>query len=122
MRDCFSVLELVFGVVILGLFVFFAMPNKSINTHISLQNATLHTLSHIRYTQHLALNDSLDFANIAQTSTLSKMHPSISPDKLTEPHKNFWQIQAESTRHKVLVCILIRLDFRLQPIEMNNQV
>ncbi|MGX3045320.1 pilus assembly FimT family protein [Helicobacter sp. T3_23-1056] len=93
MRASFSLLEIVFGVVILGLFVFFAMPNKSINTHISLQNATLHTLSHIRYTQHLALNDSLDFANTSQASTLSKMHPSISPDKLTESNKNFWQIQ-----------------------------
>lgn len=90
MRNCFSVLELVFGIAILGAFVLFGLPPKSSQ---ALHSAAIHTLSHIRYAQHLALNDSLDFATTAQTQTLTKMHPSISPNKLLESHKNFWQIQ-----------------------------
>ena len=95
MRGAFTLLELVFGIAILGLFMFFALPSKSYLSvsHITLNNAATHALSYIRYTQHLALNDSLEFASTEETNTLVKMHPSISPDKLLEKHKNFWQIQ-----------------------------
>ncbi len=89
MRAAFSVLELVIAIVILGVFASFAMPSSKHALH----QAALTTLAYIRYTQHLALNSSLEFATLKQTSTLTALHPSIDPHKLLDSSKNFWQIQ-----------------------------
>lgn len=88
MRAAFSALELVLAIILLGVLASFALPR-----HSSLHKATQLTLSYIRYTQHLALNDSLAFATLKQTRTLAKLHPSIDPNKLLESSRNLWQIQ-----------------------------
>ncbi len=89
MRVAFSALELVLAIVLGGILFGFSIPKINVSLH----NASVSLLSHIRYTQHLALNDSLEFANLAQTSFLTKIHPSIDAQKLLESEKNFWQIQ-----------------------------
>lgn len=89
MRAAFSVLELVIAIVILGVFASFAMPSSKHALH----QAALTTLAYIRYTQHLALNSSLEFATLKQTSMLTALHPSIDPHKLLDSRNNFWQIQ-----------------------------
>ena len=93
MRAAFSALELLIAIIILGLVAGFGFPAS---TH-SLQHAAFVVLSYIRYTQHLALNDSVDFATLHQTKTLTTIHPSIDPQKLLESNKNFWQIQFHQT-------------------------
>lgn len=93
MRAAFSVLELLLAIVILGLVVGFGFRPSSP----SLQQAALIVLSYVRYTQHLALNDSLDFATLHQTKTLTTTHPSIDPQKLLASDQNFWQIQFHQT-------------------------
>lgn len=88
MRAAFSALELILSVMLLGIVVSFALPK-----HTSLHKAAQLTLAYIRYTQHLALNDSLNFATLRQTRTLTKSHPSIDPNKLLDSSRNLWQIQ-----------------------------
>lgn len=89
MRAAFSALELVIAIAILGVFASFAMPSSAHTLH----QAAQITLAYIRYTQHLALNDSLVFLTPKQTISLTSLHPSIDPHKLLDSSKNFWQIQ-----------------------------
>ncbi|OBV29154.1 hypothetical protein BKN38_00945 [Helicobacter sp. CLO-3] len=93
MRAAFSALELIIAIALLGILAGFGLSKSSPSLH----HAALSTLSHIKYAQHLALNDSLVFDTLRQTRYLTAMHPSIDPQKLLESHKNFWQIQFHQT-------------------------
>ncbi len=53
-RSAFTMLELVFVIIVIGILAVLAMPN--FNRH-PLQEATEQLASHIRYTQHLAMID-----------------------------------------------------------------
>ncbi|MDD2265195.1 Tfp pilus assembly protein FimT/FimU [Sulfuricurvum sp.] len=55
-RFAFTMLELVFVIIIIGILAVLAMPNFTTNP---LQNATDQVASHIRYTQHLAMVDDI---------------------------------------------------------------
>ena len=54
MCAAFSVLELVFVIVLAGIVFGFGIPKLNISLHMAASSL----LAHIRYTQHLALNDS----------------------------------------------------------------
>jgi len=54
MKKSFTMLELIFVIVIIGILVSVIIPNTKTN---SLQEAATQVLSHIRYTQHLAMID-----------------------------------------------------------------
>lgn len=88
MRAAFSLLEFILAVVLLGILFGVALPKVNFSLH----SATRSLLAHIRYTQHLALNDSLRFSTLTQTDFLTTMHPSINAQKLLNDD-NFWQIQ-----------------------------
>ncbi|MCX6061596.1 MAG: prepilin-type N-terminal cleavage/methylation domain-containing protein [Campylobacterales bacterium] len=53
-RSAFTMLELIFVIIVIGILAVFAMPN--FNRH-PLQEAAEQVASHIRYTQHLAMVD-----------------------------------------------------------------
>lgn len=53
-RFAFTLLELVFVIIVIGILAVLAMPNFSTNP---LQQAAEQVASHIRYTQHLAMTD-----------------------------------------------------------------
>ena len=88
MCAAFSILEFVFVIVLAGIVFGFGIPKLNISLHMAASSL----LAHIRYTQHLALNDSLRFYTLGQTNFLTSMHPSINAQKLLDD-KNFWQIQ-----------------------------
>lgn len=92
MRAAFSYLELIFVIFIFAITAYVASPKFNL----SLNVAANQLLSHIRYAQHLALNDSLIFNTKNQANLLSRIHPSIDPDKLLN-RKQFWQIQFHQT-------------------------
>jgi len=54
MKKSFTMLELIFVIVIIGILASVVIPNTKTN---SLQEAATQVLSHIRYTQHLAMVD-----------------------------------------------------------------
>lgn len=62
-RFAFTMLELVFVIIVIGILAVLAMPNFRTNP---LQQATEQVASHIRYTQHLALVDDRYDPNNAQ--------------------------------------------------------
>lgn len=87
-RFAFTLLELVFVIIVIGILAVLAMPNFNANP---LQTATQQVASHIRYTQHLAMvddtfdqNDPLWFREnwqIEFTSTASNVFYKIYSDK-----------------------------------------
>ena len=54
MRKAFTLLELIFVIVVIGILAVFILPQTKTNP---VQEAAVQVLSHIRYTQHLALVD-----------------------------------------------------------------
>lgn len=54
-KKAFSLIELLFVIILLGILSFVAIPKIALNR--DLENATNQLISHIRYTQHLAMID-----------------------------------------------------------------
>lgn len=54
MRKAFTMIELVFVIVVIGILAAVIIPNTRTNP---LQEAAIQLLSHIKYTQHLAMTD-----------------------------------------------------------------
>lgn len=87
-RSAFSLVEMVIGVVILGILAVVAFPQSS---H-SLSRATHALLEHILYTRHLALNDTELYTHLHQTQSLTQKFKSINPQGLLD-ETPMWQIQ-----------------------------
>ncbi|MDQ7060006.1 MAG: type II secretion system protein [Sulfurimonas sp.] len=62
MKKAFTMIELIFVLVVVGILAAVILPRTKTNP---LQEAAIQLLSHIRYTQHLALVDDVYDANDA---------------------------------------------------------
>ena len=68
MKKAFTMLELVFVIVVIGILAAAIIPSTRTNP---LQEAAVQVLSHIRYTQHLAMmDDKYDASNVDSTGTV----------------------------------------------------
>ncbi|PAF46365.1 hypothetical protein BKH46_07805 [Helicobacter sp. 12S02634-8] len=88
MRASFSLLEIVFALMLLGILASFGFPK----TETTLSRAANSLLEHIAYTRHLALNDNLIYTHIDQTHSLKKRFRSIDPTALIQKNP-MWQLQ-----------------------------
>jgi len=80
MKKAFTMLELVFIIVVIGILAAAIIPNTRTNP---LQEAAIQVLSHIRYTQHLAIMD--DVYDTSDSEWFKQrwqivFHNSVSPD------------------------------------------